>query len=261
MLPRWVWDYVRATAGDGMYAEVRGWRFDVVGGRFRARPSISEVTSPCPTKRDVYLRRVLHVYMDSQVLRLGRAVHEVFLLPFRYRGRDVEWLYGVFRRCLKDYTDLRGYWKVFESVFRKSLALSMIAEEEQMPISVEPYIPGGAIGLSDFVRPDLMVGFMPIDITLSLGGNSLERKELALAGYALAIEAWSGNPVDIGITIGISINSDVRFQWRVVRIDDSLRRRFIEARDDVARIIEYGEDPGKPSQCLKMCPFREVCGV
>jgi hypothetical protein len=31
--PRWVWDFVRVIGGK-VIAEVRGWRFDVVGPRF-----------------------------------------------------------------------------------------------------------------------------------------------------------------------------------------------------------------------------------
>ncbi len=259
MLPRWVWDFIRATSGDGGYAEVRGWRFDIVGARYYSRPSVSDVTSPCPTKRDVYLRKVFRIRVDSKILNLGRALHDVFLYPFRYRGEDIEKLVHGVKQVLKQYRDLRQYWRLLEKVFRKALTLSLIAEEEQIPVSVEPCIPAGSIGLSDFVRPDLMVGFIPIDVTLSLGNHGLERKELALAGYALAIEAWTGHPVDVGVVIGIYMNSDIRFVWRVVRIDDTLRRRFLEIRDEVARILDYGEDPGRPSTCPSICPYREVC--
>ena len=31
--PRWVWGFVRVVGGE-VVAEVRGWRFDVVGARF-----------------------------------------------------------------------------------------------------------------------------------------------------------------------------------------------------------------------------------
>ncbi|MET1101043.1 MAG: type I-A CRISPR-associated protein Cas4/Csa1, partial [Pyrodictiaceae archaeon] len=220
---------------------------------------VSDVASPCPTKRDVYLRRVLRIHVDSPVFELGKALHEVFLLPFRHRGSSIEDVLRRFRRMMRGYRNLGAYWNQLEMVFRKALTLSMISEEEQVPVSVEPRIPGGSIGLSDFVRPDLMVGFIPVDTTLASSNHSLERKELALTGYALAIEAWTGHPVDVGIAIGVYMNSDVRFVWRVVRIDDTLRRRFLEARDEVARILDYEEDPGKPPQCPSTCPYRGVC--
>jgi len=259
MLPRWVWDFIRATAGDGGYAEVRGWKLDAVAPKYCSRPSVSDVTSPCPTKRDVYLRRSLKVRVESEILSLGKAVHEAFLYPHRRRGEDVERLIYGFRRALKQYQDLKRHWRLLECVFKKSLALSLIADEEQVPVSVEPCIPAGSIGLSDYVRPDLLVGFIPVDVVLIHGNHGLERKELALAGYALAIEAWIGHPVDMGVVIGVQASSEVKFTWRVVRVDDSLRRRFLDARDEVARILEYGDDPGTPPSCPSMCPYRGVC--
>jgi len=165
MLPRWVWDFIRATAGDGGYAEVRGWKLDAVAPKYCSRPSVSDVTSPCPTKRDVYLRRSLKVRVESEILSLGKAVHEAFLYPHRRRGEDVERLIYGFRRALKQYQDLKRHWRLLE----------------------------------------------------------------------------------------------VKFTWRVVRVDDSLRRRFLDARDEVARILEYGDDPGTPPSCPSMCPYRGVC--
>jgi CRISPR-associated protein Csa1 len=66
----------------------------------------------------------------------------------------------------------------------------------------------------------------------------LRGKELALAGYALAIEAWTGHPVDYGVAIYINLNGESMLGWRVARIDDSLRRAFLDARDRCAE----GED-------------------
>jgi CRISPR-associated protein Csa1 len=48
--------------------------------------------------------------------------------------------------------------------------------------------------------------------------------------------------------------------WRVVRIDDSLRRAFLDARDRVAMILEHLEEPPQPlDQCPQACPYFEVC--
>jgi CRISPR-associated protein Csa1 len=39
--------------------------------------------------------------------------------------------------------------------------------------------------------------------------------------------------------------------WRVVRIDDSLKRAFLDARDRIALILEHPEEPPQsPDQCL-----------
>lgn len=257
VLPRWVWDFVRATSGDGGYAEVRGWKYDVIGPRYNARPSMADVCSPCPTKRDVFLRRVLKARVDSELLALGRAVHEVFLYPFRCRGQDVERVIHGFRRLLRELREVKKHWSFLSEVFRRGLALATISEEEQIPLSVEPRIPGAILGLSDYVKPDLLLGLMPVDIVLN--GNSFERKELALAGYSLTIEAWTGHPVDVGIMISIRLNSSASIVWRVVRVDDPLRRRFLELRDEVARMLEYGEEPERLPSCHQGCPYRGVC--
>jgi CRISPR-associated protein Csa1 len=122
-------------------------------------------------------------------------------------------------------------------------------------------IPAAAIGLSDYVKPDLMVGFIPVDIALAPSfDRGFERKELALAGYALAIEAWTGHPVDYGVAIYVNLNGESMLSWRVVRIDDSLRRAFLDTRDRVAMILEHPEEPPQPpDQCPQTCPYFEVC--
>ncbi|MEM2363823.1 MAG: type I-A CRISPR-associated protein Cas4/Csa1 [Candidatus Nezhaarchaeales archaeon] len=258
-MPRWVWDYVRATSGDGGYAEVRGWKYEVVGPRYNARPFMTDVCSPCPTRRDVFLRRVLGVNVDSELLALGRAVHEAFLYPFKLRGRGLEAIVYEFKKLLKNLKGVERYRSFLYEVFKKGLTLAAISEEEQIPLSIEPRVPGAVIGLSDYVRPDILLGFIPVDVVLSSNGDGLGRKEVALAGYSLAVEAWTGHPVDVGIVISIPLSKAVRVVWRVVRIDDPLRRRFIELRDDVARMLEYNEEPERPSSCNQGCPYRSVC--
>ncbi len=50
VLPRWVWDYIRTIMEGGSYAELRGWFRDPVAPRHSVRPTVSEVSSQCPTK-------------------------------------------------------------------------------------------------------------------------------------------------------------------------------------------------------------------
>jgi CRISPR-associated protein Csa1 len=44
-----------------------------------------------------------------------------------------------------------------------------------------------------------------------------------------------------------------------VLLDDELRRRLLDARDEVARIVEEGEDPGPASSCSESCPWGWAC--
>ncbi|MEM0340429.1 MAG: type I-A CRISPR-associated protein Cas4/Csa1 [Acidilobaceae archaeon] len=254
MIPRSVWDYIRSLDERGFY-EIRGWRFDFVGPRFRFRPSVSDITSVCPSKRDVYLRKVKGLKSKSSPMVFGRLVHEAFLYPFNYRG-SLSSLPSRFSEYLSptkvDDDTERLLWNVFE----RALELYAISKVDGIPVSVEPLIPASAIGLSDHVKPDALVGFIPVEITTS---GELEKKELAVAAYALSIEAWIGHPVDYGVIAHISFNSDVKINWKVVNVDDSLRRKFLDVRDRVARMIEYNEDPGLAASCPSSCPFRGVC--
>jgi CRISPR-associated protein Csa1 len=261
VFPRWVWDFVRVVGGE-VVAEVRGWRFDAVGPRFFARPSISDVTSPCSVKRDVWVRRVARVKVDSSVFVLGRVVHDVFLYPFRHLSDSLWDLVKGFDKLLNSFdSSAKRYRDLLYRLFKKALGLALYSSEEGVPISVEPMIPAASIGLSDYVKPDLLVGFIPVDIALAPSHDKgFERKELALAGYALAIESWTGHPVDYGVAVYVNLGDGPLLNWRIVRIDDSLRRAFLDVRDRVALVLEHPDEPPElPDSCPQNCPYFEVC--
>jgi len=52
-----------------------------------------------------------------------------------------------------------------------SLRLAAAARVEGVPVSVEPRIPGRPVGLSDYVKPDLVVGNVPVEVVLAGRGN------------------------------------------------------------------------------------------
>jgi CRISPR-associated protein Csa1 len=258
VFPRRVWDLVRSRGLDLVSPELRGWALEP--GRYSARPSVSDVASPCPSKRDVYLRRVRGLRLpESGAVGLGRLVHEAFLYPFRHVSTGTPW-WRVVESWARRVSSLPGPLRgVARSVFDEALGLAALARADGVPVAVEPEVPGGPVGLSDYVKPDLLVGYTPVEVVLAAGRGWAERKSLALAGYALAVEAWTGQPVDYAVIAGVAVNGAARIVWRVVWVDDPLRRRFIEERDRVARIIEYAEDPGLPPACPQRCPFRGVC--
>ncbi len=138
MLPRWVWDYIRSTMEGGSYAEVRGgWFRDAVAPRHSVRPTVSEVSSPCPTKRDAYLRRVVRVSMeDSESLRLGRLVHEVFLTPFR-ESIPFSQLDNRFESIINEHGDLGNKYRAqLYEIYTKAVAMSLNAREEVYPLAL-----------------------------------------------------------------------------------------------------------------------------
>ncbi len=267
MLPRRVWDYIRSLgAGDAPYSEIRGWRFEYVTPRYRYRPSPSEVAGICPSHRDVYLRRVVGVQpARTQEALYGYYVHEFFLEPFRLVDRGgvgLDELAAGARRLARRLgvrTD-----RFLESVYTVGAALALQSlVDGDIPVRVEPQLPGAPVGLSDVVKPDLLVGFLPVEVTTAgphshYGGA----KELQLAGYVLALEAWTGMPVDYGVLLYIRRREpgEPLLDWRVVVVDDALRRRFLRARDEVAMIVDNGVDPGPAEQCPRWCPFRGAPG-
>ncbi|WP_218042141.1 type I-A CRISPR-associated protein Cas4/Csa1 [Infirmifilum lucidum] len=257
MFPAPVLERVRGVVAGDLVVELRGWRLELVGPRRGFMPTVSEVSSPCPSKRDVYLRRVRGLKPASDgVLLAGRVFHEAFLEPFRVvlrAGPSLERLAGAKARLLRGAP--RELRSAASRVFDASSALAMAwgVGGARLPVAVEPEVPGGPVGLSDVVRPDLLVAGVPVDFVY---GNGLERKELAVAAYAMAVEAASNNPVNYGVVVQYAGG---RLLWRAVILDDRVRSRFLEARDAVARIVESGEDPGVAESCPDWCPWRGVC--
>ena len=257
MFPASVWEKVRALGAGDLVVELRGWRWGVVGPRRSFMPCVYEVCSPCPTRRDVYLRRVMGVRAGGGVLRAGRAVHEAFLTPFRVavsRELSSELLSSLKGRVLRgvDGWIRKAVSRVFD--YAASLASRWVIDGRSPPVSVEPCFPGSPIGLSDVVRPDLVVGVVPVEVVL---GNGFGRKRLALAAYAMSIEACTSTPVNYGVVLAVSREGSAR--WRVVLVDDALRREFLDVRDSVARLVEEGDDPGVADSCPDTCPWGWAC--
>jgi CRISPR-associated protein Csa1 len=263
VLPRHIWDHIRSLGSENPpLPEIRGWRFDPVAPRYRYRPSPSEVASYCPTRRNIYLQKVLGRRPEpGPEARYGALVHEYFLEPFRLAARGEASLDNLIaaRSKLSRRLGVRPD-RFLLNVYSLGAGLALQAVyDSEIPLKVEPQLPGAPIGLSDYVRPDLLIGLLPVEVT-STGsrGTYGERKELQLAAYALAIEASTGLPVDYGVVLYLRRRDEAPVpEWRLVVIDDELRRAVLAARDEVAMIVEDGVDPGPaPAGCPEWCPFR-----
>ena len=267
VLPRHVWDHIRSLGSENPPSpEIRGWMYSYVAPRYRARPSPSEVASYCPTRRNLYLQYAEGLRGEpGPEARYGTLVHEYFLEPFRLVLQGVQDLWELansinkLSRRLGTRPD-----KFLHRVYSLGAALALQAlYEADLPLRVEPELPGAPIGLSDVVRPDLLVGFIPVEVTAA-NPRSLygARKALQVTAYALALEATTGAPVDYGVILYIRRRDGLpRPEWRLVMIDDALRREFLAARDEAAMIIEDKVDPGPSvNGCPEWCPFRGAPG-
>ncbi len=148
-----------------------------------------------PNKTRRYLRRVAKIPMeDTEILRLGRLIHEIFLAPPFRESIPLSQLDSRFENILNDYGELGNKYKTqLYEIYTKAITLALNARDEGIPTSVEPSIPGAPpIGLSDVVKPDILVGFIPMELVTSSPTEELiSRKDIAVTAYALAIEPGS----------------------------------------------------------------------
>ena len=244
-----VFDRVKVLNIGDLPIEVRGWSQDVREVAFEYLPTVSEVFTPCLTHRDVYIRRVLNIQPRvNDALAIGRLLHEAYLAPFRLlnrasRGSVIDELAELKAKILNDLPgEVAEFGKVvFEEASR--VVMDVIYDGYPLPISVEPQLEGSIIGFSDGIKPDLLVGLIPVEVAVTDNQDYIARKELALTAYALAIEAYLGNPVNYGILI--VLNPTLRsIQYRQVILSDPLRRSVLRERDEVARIVARKDGPG-----------------
>lgn len=255
--------------------ELRGWCWDREPLRCRAffGLGIYDVASYCPSRRDVWLRRVAGVRgSDVPSLRLGSDVHEVISLVVNGLRRccylDDLWscsdvVDAVLRRfegrewfcVLKDVAYITYHTLMSEYVWSRY----GVGHQPLLELISEVRIDGPPLGLSPNLRVDALAsGGLVIDFKV---GKYHENHELALAGYALALEANLEVPIDYGFLVYIQPNGngELKISVKGIYIDSDLRRDFIDARDEVIDMLVSGKEPPKPPTCHSTCPYRSYC--
>jgi len=260
-------------ASDPIDEELRGWNYHIppIKPRRYLSLSIGDVAYKyCPTKRDVYLRRVLRIQGEQKpALQLGQAVHEIIryvsnelskLLFSGYKPWDA--LEILFRKSkiIKDICP-QQHWKYCENVY-KALALDLVSDASDstsfLPAISEFKVDGSPLGLSPRLSVDAIVQ-LSLVVEFKVGGMQ-EFHKLALAGYALALESALEVPIDFGALIYVNgINSSPDFKVEVYYISSDLRKEFLDARDEVIDMLTEEKDPGVPVSCPSSCPFLSYC--
>lgn len=260
--------------------ELRGWRWSeppVAPPPVDVRVSVSDVANGyCDSKRAVYLRRVLGVREEpTPPLRFGALVHAVFVKTLVRLRRLIE--EGVVRGWeLLQHFDAEGLVKSLGGDERalelaRFLAVQAAARLDEVsskfraepeslaarvvPVLAEYVVDGRPLGLT-VVRADAVAYDVVLEVKV---GEEREEHALALAGYALAVEADEEIPVDRGLLVYVKFNGGVRVHARPVAIGEGLRRRFLAERDSLIELIYSGRDPGLASRCLESCPFYKYC--
>lgn len=259
----------RLREQDPVEEEYRGWNWDKPPLRPRAYLGlgVSDVAYRyCPTRRDVYLRRNGVQGERTQQLVNGELVHAVF----QAAAEDVRRLLVLGRSGWEAYealaaraarrvaglgADLRAQGWLVD--LYKRLAISWCADEWAWQIS-EYRVDGSLLGLSRNLRVDgLVEGGVVLEVK---HGKAQHFHRLALAGYAMAIEADSEVPVDYGVLVYVyQQGGRAALEWEPVYLSTQLRAEFVESRDEVIDMLVSGREPPRATSCPESCPYRGVC--
>ncbi|MEM2075912.1 MAG: type I-A CRISPR-associated protein Cas4/Csa1 [Zestosphaera sp.] len=256
--------------------ELRGWSWIKPPIRPRAHLGLSvyDVASYCPTRRDVWLRRVVGVKSQTtSQMRCGFEVHNV-----------IGGVISIIRRSISSNNNYESTFKKaekhIESVARNSANTDLVREVGWLTYhtlmaeymwyeyggSAQPAllwlnevrVDGTPIGLSSGLRVDaLPIANIIVDIKV---GRRYENHDLMLVAYALALEANLEIPVDYGILIYISWLDRLNVDAKGLYIGPDARREFIDARDEVIDMLLSGREPPKARECITSCPYSNACG-
>jgi len=138
-----------------------------------------------------------------------------------------------------------------DEIASRSSADSLSIAARAVPVLAEYVIDGRPLGLT-LVRADALYYNVVVEIKV---GSYSERHALALAGYALAIEADEEVPVDAGLLISVAFNGGVKLRAYPVAIGEGLRRE----RNRLMELVASGSDPGLSPKCDDKCPLWRHC--
>ncbi|HLG71880.1 MAG TPA: type I-A CRISPR-associated protein Cas4/Csa1 [Chloroflexota bacterium] len=275
-----------------VHPTLRGWHWASVDAPARptygAELGVVEVADGyCRSGRDVYVRRVLgqpvrptreiqevaalHAFAAAWVTRAKALMYAIQPALLMHRLPDL--LTDAVLPLPSDPEVARKAEAIrqFETYRLLALVQETLARQPEigpdalvasvLPVTVEQRLDGRFLGLSPHLAVDALLFNGPIVLELKFGPRR-EFHRLATTGYALALESVHEMPVDLGCVVyvdfrqnGLAIERDFHF------IDDELRTRFIEARDEKQRLVEEEIDPGLPDQCYDRCPHLRFCGT
>lgn len=202
--------------------ELRGWSFDRPPVRPRAFLGLSvwEVASYCPTRRDVWLRRVAGVWPRSvpDTLSFGSAVHEVVARVVDGLRRcavlgDLFSCGSVVDEALKGFEGAEwfGRLKDIASLVHGPVLADYLwgrfgeGSHPLMEAVSEVVVDGSPLGLSSRIRADAVLGGNVV-VEIKAGRPSRQHV-IAVTAYAMALEANLEVPVDYAVLVYIIHNT------------------------------------------------------
>jgi CRISPR-associated protein Csa1 len=255
-------------ASDPVEEELRGWSYDrpPVKPRQYLSLTMGDVAYRyCPTKRDVYLRRLKVQGEQNQALNWGSQVHKVIsslsrdLLKIAGEGlppwEAVERSLGKCRQISRVCQDQR-YCEQVCKAFATDLLSDYFDSTSFLPVISEFRVDGTPLGLSPRLSVDALTQLsMVVEVKT---GYPQDFHRLALVGYAMSLESALEIPMDFGTLIYVNGKvPELRYESHYLSPD--LRREFLDSRDEVIDLISKEKDPGLPSSCYPSCPFLSYC--
>jgi CRISPR-associated protein Csa1 len=283
---------------EGVSEELRGWRWAEapLAPIYETRLGVYEVAGQyCHSGRDLYLRRVLNVKEPpNQAMREGSALHALVATMLTtakrviYAAPEVEVGEIDGGNCLSaleialaeanftaSYANDESlkqkiqlvhryeYHRIIERVGGALAAQPHIGADAlaaiALPMVVEQKLNGTLLGLSAHLSADAFTFAEPMVVDIKFG-RAEDFHRLSTTGYALVMESIYEYPINLGCIVYPSFH---RGRLTIERdfhiIGDELRQRFIDDRDQRARLIEEEIDPRLPAQCYEGCPFWQHC--
>jgi len=262
---------------DPIDESLRGWNWDrpPVKPRAYLGLSVSEVATYCPTRRDVWLRRVAKVSPEgNEMLKLGSTLHDILHLTIEYVRKYVinevsPWLaYSDVVEAVMKSVNIPESLNEWAANLVKYVTLQLLAEASWSAVGngINPWLPwisevkvdGSLLGLSKNLRIDALTGGnVVIDFKLA---KPCENHRVAIAAYATALEANLEIPVDYGVVIYINgVGKVPKVYVESIYVSSDLRKEFLDARDEVIDLILTEREPPKASSCSTACPFKNSC--
>jgi len=263
-------------SSDPVPEELRGWSYHRPPVRPRSYLGLSmhEVAYLyCPTKRDVYLRRIMKVKgdWDKPHIQLGSLVHKVVGRASRdvalvaLSGQDPVEAFSSFNPSLEC-----GEMEEYCRKLYKFLTLTWLSDTARsravyggealglFPWVSEIRVDGSLLGLSNKLSIDALGSLALVEVKT---GKREDFHKVGLTGYALAVESSLEVPVDFGFLVyfnGVG-KGEVEVQVDPVYVSPDLRKEFLDRRDEVVDIVVSQRDPGMPPTCPEACPFYSTC--
>lgn len=272
--------------------ELRGWSWSnpPLVPPYPVKLAVSDIANEfCETGRFVYLRYVEKAPEQLQPrLTRGKLIHNTIAEASRiakmiiYSGAIEKFRDKFIENTEKTYSKLsseatvEGFREIFNliwsyaaDIFSSSLAkararspyLSIDSIAALTIPGVNEYpVDGTLIGLTKTIRID---NLLPPSIIVEYKTREYQPiYEIGLTAYALAYESQYETPVNHAILVSVKIDEkrrNIKYYEKPIAISDHLRQKFIDLRDNLAKIVNDQIDPGKPKQCHPDCPYLKLC--